>query len=191
MTAPTNSILATIKKMLGLDDDYTPFDMDVIMQINSALMKLTQLGIGPEEGFEICDYTSTWDDFLTNGIKLGGVQNYVYLQVKMLFDPPTNSYVLDAMKQQAEEIGWRLNVQAESAKKFDFMTEKSEIGNGGVVCHQCELSSNGGESVEADSGIESEATNSEPVPGESGSVNNAGENGNGDHSGESSGGEPA
>ena len=120
-----DSIVVTIKKMLGLEDDYTPFDTDVIVQINAALMSLTQLGVGPKEGFLVTDYSETWSDFITSEVKLGAVKTYIYLKVKMMFDPPTNSYVMDAMKQQAEEIGWRLNVQAESVEKFDFMHEDS------------------------------------------------------------------
>lgn len=119
----TDSILVTIKKMLGLSDDYTPFDTDITIHINAALMNLTQLGVGPKEGFEISDYNETWEQFLTNNTKLGSVKTYVYLYVKMLFDPPSNSFVMDAMKRQLEEIGWRLNVQAESVETFDFITD--------------------------------------------------------------------
>lgn len=130
MDQMNDSILVTIKKMLGADDDYTPFDTDIIVHINAALMSLTQLGVGPKEGFMISDYNETWSDFITNEVKLGAVKTYVYLKVKMMFDPPTNSYVMDAMKQQAEEIGWRLNVSAESKEKFNFMHEDS-IKRGG------------------------------------------------------------
>lgn len=127
----TDSILVTVKKMLGLEDDYTPFDMDIILHINSALMSLTQLGVGPKEGFTIVDAEKKWSDFVTNEVKLGAVKTYVYLKVKMIFDPPSNSYVMDAMKQQAEEIGWRLNVQAESVEKFDFVG-KDSLKRGGA-----------------------------------------------------------
>lgn len=123
----TESIIVSIKKMLGLGDDYTPFDMDVIVHINSAFMKLTQLGVGPREGFVVTDYDKKWSDFLTNPVTLGAVKNYVYLQVKMIFDPPTNSYVMDALKQQADELGWRLNVQAESVEDFDFMHNEKAV----------------------------------------------------------------
>ena len=121
----SDSIFVTIKKMLGLEDDYTPFDTDIKIHINAALMSLTQMGIGPKEGFTISDYHEKWSDFITNEVKLGAVKDYVYLRVKMLFDPPTNSYLMDAMKQQAEEMLWRLNVQAESVEKFAFMDESS------------------------------------------------------------------
>ena len=125
MDRMNDSILVTIKKMLGLDDEYTPFDMDVIVHINAAFMTLCQMGIGPKEGYEVSDYDQTWSDFLTNEVMLGAVKTWVYLQVKMVFDPPSNSFVMDAMKTQAEQILWRLNVQAESVEKFDFMTEES------------------------------------------------------------------
>ena len=117
----SDSIFVTIKKMLGIE----PFDTDVKIHINAALMSLTQMGIGPKEGFTISDYHEKWSDFITNEVKLGAVKDYVYLRVKMLFDPPTNSYLMDAMKQQAEEMLWRLNVQAESVEKFAFMDESS------------------------------------------------------------------
>lgn len=124
MDQMTDSILVSIKKMLGLEDEYTPFDMDVLIHINSAFMTLCQMGIGPKEGFAVTDYSQTWDDFLTNKVMLGGVKTWVYLQVKMLFDPPTNSFVMDAYKTQAEQILWRLNVQAESVEEMPFMREE-------------------------------------------------------------------
>lgn len=127
MDQMNDSIVATIKKMLGLEDNYTPFDMDVIVHINTALLTLCQMGIGPREGYTVTDYDQTWDDFLTNKVFLGGVKTWIYLQVKMLFDPPTNSFVMDAMKQQSEQILWRLNVQAESVERMPFMREEGLI----------------------------------------------------------------
>lgn len=123
MNGATESILVTIKKMLGLGEDYTPFDTDIIVHINSAFMTLTQLGIGPEEGFQITDANSTWGDFISDNEMIGAVTNYTYLTVRTLFDPPSNSFVMDAMQKQIEQLGWRLNVQAESKKTFDFITD--------------------------------------------------------------------
>lgn len=123
MDLSTSSILASIKKMLGLEDDYTPFDMDIIVHINSALMTLHQLGVGPDKGFQIEGYNETWDDLEISLEMTGAVKNYIYLSVKVLFDPPTNSFVMDAMQKQIEQLGWRLNVQAESKKTFDFITD--------------------------------------------------------------------
>lgn len=124
MDQMTDSILVSIKKMLGLDDEYTPFDTDVLIHINNAFMTLCQMGIGPKDGFEVTDYHQTWSDFLTNDVMLGGVKTWVYLQVKMLFDPPANSFVMDAYKTQSDQILWRLNVQAESAEEMPFMREE-------------------------------------------------------------------
>lgn len=124
MDPTIESILTSIKKMLGLDDDYTPFDVDILIHINSAFMTLCQMGIGPKEGFTVTDKSQVWGDFLTNKVALGGVKTWVYLQVKMLFDPPSNSFVMDAYKTQAEQILWRLNVQAESVEEMPFMREE-------------------------------------------------------------------
>lgn len=116
-----DSILATIKKMLGLDVNYTPFDQDIIVLINGVFMTLHQLGIGPADGFSIEDYSSRWSEFLTNPINLRAAQEYVYMKVRMVFDPPGNSFVMDALKQQCQELEWRMNVQAESVEDFSFV----------------------------------------------------------------------
>lgn len=121
-----DSILATIKKMLGLDAAYTPFDMDIIVLINSTFMTLNQLGIGPAEGFAIHDYSSNWGDFIEgNNVMMNSVQEYVYMKVKMIFDPPSNSYVMDAMKQRCAEYEVRLNMQAESVMDFHFVDKEN------------------------------------------------------------------
>lgn len=117
----TDSILATIKKMLGLDAEYTPYDMDIIVLINSVFMTLHQLGIGPAEGFSIKDYSAKWSDFVTNNIRLNAVQEYVYMKVRMVFDPPGNSFVMDALKENCKELEFRMNVQAESVEDFHFV----------------------------------------------------------------------
>lgn len=106
------SILTSTKKMLGIDEEYTHFDADIIMHINSVLMILTQLGVGPEEGFVIEDDTSTWVDFIpeANVAQLHAVKSYIYLKVKLIFDPPLSSAVIDSMNRQIAEFEWRLNV---------------------------------------------------------------------------------
>ena len=108
------SILLTIKKMLGgslVETDH--FDMDIIININSVLMQLGQLGIGPTEGFTIQDEQAIWSEFLLERKDLIAVQVYIYLKVKQVFDPPTSSFVLDSVDRQIKELEWRLNVQAE------------------------------------------------------------------------------
>lgn len=105
------SILTSIKKMLGIDEEYTHFDADIIMHINSVLMILTQLGVGPAEGFVIEDDTSTWVDFIpeANAAQLHAVKSYIYMKVKLIFDPPLSSAVIESMNRQISEFEWRLN----------------------------------------------------------------------------------
>lgn len=106
------SILTSIKKMLGIDEAYTHFDADIIMHINSVLMILAQLGVGPEEGFVIEDDTSTWINFIpeANAAQLHAVKTYIYMKVKLMFDPPLSSAVIESMNRQIAEFEWRLNV---------------------------------------------------------------------------------
>lgn len=108
------SILTSIKKLLGITKDYKHFDTDIIMHINTVFMILTQLGVGPKEGFMIEDDSSTWDEFIKDATKFKAVETYVYLKVKLVFDPPLSSAVMEANKQMINELEWRLNVEAES-----------------------------------------------------------------------------
>lgn len=110
----TDSILLTIRKMIGPYMEYDAFDIDLIININSALMDLNQLGVGPEEGFLVTGEDETWTNFIGDFKDLESVKMYVYLVVKNLFDPPTNSFVLDAANKRKEELAWRINVQVES-----------------------------------------------------------------------------
>lgn len=107
------SILTSIKKLLGITEEYTQFDTDIIMHINSVFMTLHQLGVGPEDGFRISDKNDTWDDYLPDGSNLESVKSYIGLKVRLLFDPPLSSTVMECMKQMISEMEWRLNVQAE------------------------------------------------------------------------------
>lgn len=104
------SILTSIKKMLGVAEDYTEFDEDIITHINSVFLNLTQLGVGPEEGFMIEDDTSVWEDFINDSIRLQAVKTYMYLKVKLLFDPPLSSSVTESFTRMIAELEWRLNV---------------------------------------------------------------------------------
>lgn len=109
----SNSILTSTKKILGISEDYTVFDVDIITHINSVFTTLTQLGVGPEEGFYIEDATAVWDDFIAPESNLSAVRSYVYLRVRLLFDPPSTSYHIASLKEQVLELEWRLNVQVE------------------------------------------------------------------------------
>ena len=111
------SILTSIKKLLGIAEEYEHFDADLIMHINSVFSILTQLGVGPSEGFSIEDKTATWNDFIPDGLMLQSVKSYVYLKVKLLFDPPTSSSVMESSNRMISEFEWRLNVAAESSNK--------------------------------------------------------------------------
>lgn len=108
------SILTSIKAQLGIPEDYTAFDQQIIMHINSVFMVLNQLGVGPAEGFTILDKTAAWSDFLSSEKNLEATKSYVGMKVKMLFDPPTTSVVADSMNRMINEFEWRLNSAAES-----------------------------------------------------------------------------
>lgn len=126
-----DSILNSIKKMLGITEEYEHFDQDIIAHINSAFMILTQLGVGPSSGFFITDKSATWSNFITNGettsksrsrlrelaitqaanstTNVGMIQSYIYMKVKLLFDPPQNSFLVDSLNKSISEYEWRLN----------------------------------------------------------------------------------
>jgi hypothetical protein len=104
------SILKSTKKILGLADDYTPFDLDVITHINAAFSILDQLGVGPVGGFLIEDDTTLWADYVVPPNQLHLIKTYIYLKVRSLFDPPTTSFLITATNDQLKEYEWRLNV---------------------------------------------------------------------------------
>ena len=112
------SILTSTKKILGLDEAYTVFDLDIITHINAAFTILHQLGVGPPEGYSIEDKTPRWSDFtLVDGTEtsIHLVKTYIYLKVRSLFDPPTTSFLIEATEKQIEQAEWRLNVAREEA----------------------------------------------------------------------------
>lgn len=111
-----DSILTSIKKLLGVTEEYEHFDADIIMHINSVFMILNQLGVGPENGFSIKDKSALWSDFISNDLSLELVKSYVHLKVKLLFDPPTSSAVMESMNRQIDEFEWRLNLAVDPAK---------------------------------------------------------------------------
>lgn len=113
-----DSILDTTKKMLGFDRSYTAFDLDILTHINSTFFTLQQLGIGPQKGFVITDREATWANYLA-GDDISAVKSYMFLKVRMLFDPPTTSFANEAIKAQITELEWRLNVQSEGRMNLD------------------------------------------------------------------------
>lgn len=109
------SILTSIKKMLGIAEDYEHFDQDLIIHINSVFMILKQLGVGPSNGFTIKDKTTNWDEFIPVGYNdFESVKTFIYLKVKLIFDPPLSSVVTESIKQMIDEFEWRLNCEAET-----------------------------------------------------------------------------
>ena len=108
------SILTSIKKLLGIEEEYDHFDADIIMHINSVFTILNQLGVGPSEGFRIEDETTTWDEFIPRNSNLyESVKSYIFLKVKLLFDPPLSGTVMECYNRQISELEWRLNVTAD------------------------------------------------------------------------------
>lgn len=105
------SILLSVKALLGPDADYDVFDQDIVIFINSTIATLTQLGIGPSEGFEITGEEETWEDFLGGDMRrINSVKTYIFMKVRLAFDPPASSYVLSAYEDSCKEFEWRLNV---------------------------------------------------------------------------------
>lgn len=122
MAEMTQSILLTTKKMLGIAEEYHAFDLDIIIHINSVFLNLNQLGVGPITPFQITGTDEVWSDFVDVS-KVPGVQTYVYLKTRLLFDPPTNSFLVDNMQKQIAELEWRMNVQVETPPKVEEVVE--------------------------------------------------------------------
>ena len=112
------SILTSIKKLLGITEEYTHFDQDIIIHINTVFTTLNQLGVGPSEGFAITDDSETWSEFLgENETMLNSVKTFIYMKVKLIFDPPLSSEVIKAMDRQIKELEWRITATAGSLPK--------------------------------------------------------------------------
>ena len=109
-----DSILTSIKKLLGIPKEYEHYDPDIIMHINSVFMILTQMGVGPSKGFTIEDDTTDWVDFVKDTTQIEAIKSYMHLKVKLLFDPPLNSAVIESMNRSIAEFEWRLNVAADT-----------------------------------------------------------------------------
>lgn len=108
------SILTSIKKLLGISAEYEHFDTDIIIHINSVFSTLNQLGVGPADGFRILDEDATWDDFIQDWKTIESVKSYMYMKVRLLFDPSSlPSSVIAAYERQIAEFEWRLNVEVD------------------------------------------------------------------------------
>ena len=109
----TDSILNSTKKILGIAEDYTAFDLDIMTHINSVFSDLNQLGVGPDPAFAIDGVDETWAEFLGNNKNINSVKTYIYLRVRLIFDPPPTSFSITAAEKQIKESEWRLMVQME------------------------------------------------------------------------------
>lgn len=109
-----NSILNSIKKMLGLEANYTAFDTDIIIHVNSVFLSLNQLGVGPPEVFSISSAEEPWTSFFGDSQELEAVKSYIYLKVRLIFDPPTSSAVIESINRSISELEWRLNIQVDT-----------------------------------------------------------------------------
>lgn len=110
------SILTSIKKLLGVVEQYEHFDTDIIIHINTVFMTLTQIGVGPSKGFAIKDKTAVWNDFIPEGdLRFEAVKTFVYLKVRLIFDPPSSSAVTEAINRTISELEWRLYHAAETS----------------------------------------------------------------------------
>lgn len=128
------SILTTTKKLLGIAEDYTAFDLDIILHINSVFTILTQMGVGAEKGFSILDDTTKWSDFIPEGEMMEAVKSYMALKVRMMFDPPTSSTTMQALSNMISELEWRLNVLCDKTG-YNSITESDCVGRQlGVLC---------------------------------------------------------
>ncbi len=114
-----DSILVTIKKMLGIDADYDAFDTDIIVHINTAIMILRQLGVGIQAGFAITGESEEWSDLLEDSALYESVKTYIYLRVKSVFDPSTSSAASEAAKEMIKELEWRLNSESDYGGNTD------------------------------------------------------------------------
>lgn len=111
------SILTSIKKLLGIPEEQDDFDVDIIIHINSVFANLCQIGVGPPQGFSIEDSSSAWTDFISDEHWFFAfIKTYVYMKVKLVFDPPTSSAVLASYKESIQEYEWRLNAAADTSK---------------------------------------------------------------------------
>lgn len=108
-------ILESIKKMLGIGEDYDHFDSDLIMHINSVFSILTQLGVGPTEGYVVEDENDLWTDFIGDSTLIEMAKTYTYMKVRLIFDPPSSSAVMESYNNIIKELEWRINVAVDTS----------------------------------------------------------------------------
>lgn len=109
-----DSILTSIKKLMGLTEEYDAFDQDILILINSVLFELEQIGVKAKDGFVLSDKTSVWSDYSDDDRLLNALKPYIYMKTKLTFDPPTSSGALDSMNRIIDRFEWRINLYADT-----------------------------------------------------------------------------
>lgn len=122
---PKDSILNSTKKVLGIEAEYDVFDVDILMHINTVFGTLNQLGVGPEDGFEIEDASTGWSEYLGGDKRLNPVKTYMVQRVRLEFDPPTTSFAIEAIKNRVQELEWRLNVVVDNVISQELVTNQT------------------------------------------------------------------
>ena len=130
------SILVYVKRLLGIQSDYNHFDPDIIYGVNAAFAVLTQLGVGPAEGFMISDDTSKWSDFVADKSRLSLIKEYVCLRTRLLFDPPSSSALIDAMNKTVAEYEWRLYVASDGDDSISKVLNIVEQGLDKIIANE-------------------------------------------------------
>lgn len=120
------SILASVKKTLGIDEVHTGFDEDIILHINSVFAILQQMGVGPENGFSISDDSTIWSDYIADVNQLNFVKSYIYLKVRLLFDPPVSSGAIESINKLISELEWRLFVATDPIEEIEETEETTD-----------------------------------------------------------------
>lgn len=109
-----DSILTSIKKLMGLTEEYDAFDQDILILINSVLFELEQIGVKAKDGFVLSDKTAVWSDYSDDNRLLNALKPYIYMKTKLTFDPPTSSVALDSMNRIIDRFEWRINLYADT-----------------------------------------------------------------------------
>lgn len=123
------SILTSIKLLLGIPEEHVYYDPQIIMHINTVFGILCQLGVGPDTPFRINDKSTTWDDFDAQGLSIEEIKTDIYLRVKSFFDPPSNSFTMEALGKQSTELEWRMMINADPSFEEVLENEDKEEGN--------------------------------------------------------------
>ena len=124
-----DSILNTVKQALGVEMDYAGFDTNILLDINSAIWSLNQIGVGPTNGFVVKGESENWSELIGDSIKLESVKTYIVDKVRLSFDPPTSSYLVEAIQKQIQELEWRLLIEVDRVFTDGILLSRSALTN--------------------------------------------------------------